>query len=256
MNGFYMMLIVSFSLIGMEDTSKQKTLVTEPAQKQEAKKRVRKRKAEDKQDSIQIRLAGISSVKDLVDLVDQSYAKKEAKWEKELESFKKEMTAKNNLMAQLVTSFGTIVTALKDLDTKQNAQIDAILSFNKHLKAIDEHLLQLHVDVQSHRNKTKKEIDDFTKFAIDTTIKSVDPLIKLVLAEQTTNTQNQRDDRSKYCQEIIKQVNHFKSSIASLAESLRRIESQTAPAISVEDFFNSLPSLESNPEELLTEFEL
>ena len=253
MNGFYMMLIVSFSLIGMEVASKQKVLIPE---KQEAKKRVRKRKAESKEDSTQIRLAGISSVKDLVDLVDQLYAKKEAKWEKELESFKKEMAAKNNLMAQLVTSFGTIVTALKDLDTKQNAQIDAILSFNKHLKAIDEQLLQLHLDVQSHRHKTKKEIDDFTKFAIDTTIKSVDPLIKLVLAGQTINTQGEQEDRAKYRQEIIRHVTDFKSSIASLAEGLRRIRSQTAPAISAEDFFNSLPSLEPNPEELLAEFQL
>jgi len=233
MNKLYAILFMSFSLIGMEEKSNSKLPIQEPAQKaQEVKKRERKRKAD-------------------VAIVPAVQATKDAQWEKEFESLKKELATKNLHMERLGTSFGNLVTVLNDVSVKQNAQIDAILAFGKHLKRIDEQLLQLQQEVKSHKSETKKEMDDYTKFVMNTTITAVKPLINLVHTGFNTNTQSQREDRSKYCQEIISQMNGFKRSITSIIEGLQRIESQTKPAIqlSAEDILNSFPSLEQNREE-------
>lgn len=235
MNKLYTMLLVSFSLIGMEDTSNANAFVLKPVQKvQEAKKREHKRKAD--------------SLVNLATIVEASAsAAKEAKLEKEVELLKQEIAEKNRLMKSLETDFGNSLRVLKDISFKQNAQIDVLLAFTKHLDAIDKRLLELHEEAQSHRNETKKEIDGYTKFVMNTTITSVNPLIRFVVARLNMNISSQQEDCIKYRQEIIAQLNDFKSSIASITQSLQRIESQTAPALPPDDFFDSLSSLVSDP---------
>ena len=230
MNKVYIMLLMSFSIVSMEDRSNSKI---------SAQQKDRKRKTERNADS------AINA--------EAIHVAKEAKREKEVELLKKEITEKNVLMASLETDFGNIVKILKDISIRQNAQIDAVLASNKHLAAIDQQLSELQKDLRSHRNETKKEIDGYTKFTMDNVITSVNPLVKLVLAGLNVNIASQQDDQSKYCQEIIKRLDDFNSSVVSITERLQRIESQTAFAMSTEAFLNSLPPLESNPGELFSE---